>query len=189
MTKRTARERARRTTGVPAYAADFTTIRGRCLARKKGRRCRSRYGLVRLSIDYTDRRDRAMLATVECAECGHTWYRTTPPNALGEHQSVLLDLILPSEQRRWYARGRWHVTGEDSVTLHNATWAELMSASADWRKRNDSYALSAAKAKAKKAEAETTANLETMATLARWAERDAANAAAEAEAEAREVQS
>jgi hypothetical protein len=185
MTKRTATIRARRATGVPAYSADFETVRGRCLARKKGRRCQSRYGLVRLSIDYTDRREKNTLATVECAACGHTWYRTTPPARLGEHQSVLLDLILPSEQRRWYARGRWHVTGEDSVTLRNATWAELMAASADWRKRNDSYALSAAKAKAKKAAAEAAAHEATMALLAKWAEREAAEREAEAAAEAR----
>ena len=170
--------------GIPAYLADLKLVRGSCLERKRGKRCRSRYGIVRLSIDFRSARSRDTLATVECARCGHVWYRTRPP-ALGEYQSVRLTLILPAYLNRWFARGRWHAEGSDGLVLTDATWADLIEAQTDWRKRADQLTAAAAKKAAKKAATEAEAIAATRTLLASWAEREAEAAAEEAAAQER----
>jgi hypothetical protein len=175
------RSRQRAALKLPAYLADFRLIPGQCRAK----RCRSRYGVVRLSVDTRNRERLDRIATIECAQCGHTWRRTTPP-ALSEYQRTRLTLILPGNERRWYARGRWRVSGEDAVTIPDATQAELMAACDDWRKRNEQQLLAKARVAARKAEAERIAHEKTMATLEKLAAWDAQRAADEAAAAARE---
>jgi hypothetical protein len=160
-----------RAMGIPAYASDLSMRRGRCF------KCKGRYSVVRLTLDYRSRASLETFAHVECALCGHVMYRTSTPR-LGEYQSVRLTLILPSEQRRWFARGRWHVEGEDAVTVADATWSDLIDAGAEWRKRNDQYNAARARAKARKAERDAEAvarlrvTLDHMDALARERERE-----------------
>lgn len=180
-TARSLRRRQRAAARCPSYASDFHLVRGRCLAR----RCDSRWGIVRLSIDTRSRERLDTLATVECARCGRTWYRTTPPR-LGEYQSTRLTLVLPGDARRWFARGRWHVEGEDAITVADATWDDLIAAQDDWKRRNGQYLDAKAKQKAK-VEADVIRQHEWAQDLiARLHARDAERAAAEAEANERE---
>jgi len=166
--------------GIPEYASDLSMRRGRCF------KCKGRYSVQRVTFDYTSAKAVEPFAHVECAKCGHVWYRTAIP-ALGQYQSVRLTLILPSVQRRWYARGRWHVEGEDAITLRDATWGDLMDAAAEWRKRNTRYDLARARAKAKKEAASLAAHQRAQELLAVLHAKDEARAAEEAEAAAREV--
>lgn len=189
-TRRAACRVTARKATVPLYAADMRPVRGRCLARKRKAVCGNRWGIVRVSIDMTDRASTDSLATVECALCGHTWRRCKVPERLTSHagyQAVRLSLILPAAQRRWYARGRYHVTGEDAVTIPEATIPDYMAARDDWHVRNGTYAESRRKAALRKAEAEAEARASTAALIARLAERDAERDTAEAEAEARDA--
>lgn len=169
-----------REAGLAPYAADLSIRRGKCF------RCRGRFSVVRVTFDYTNRREVMSFAHVECAKCGHVWYRTSVPR-LREYQSVRLTLILPSEQRRWFARGRWHVEGEDAVVIRDATWPDLMDAGADWRKRNAQYESARARAKARKAERDAAAVAAFRETLAAMDARRAEEARLEAEAAAREA--
>lgn len=171
----------RRAAKLPAYLAEFRLTRGRC----RRARCKSRYAVTRVSVDFTNRAAVERLAVLECAACGHVWRRIRPPR-LGEYQSVRLSLILPAESRRWYARGRWHVTGSDAVTVREATQADLMAAAEDWRKRNGQYEAARARARAKRAEANREATERTAALLDQLAAQDAQRAADEAAAAARE---
>lgn len=173
--------RARRSAAIPSYLADFRLVPGAC----RKRRCKSRFGIVRLSVDTRDRERIDTLATVECAACGRVWRRTRPPK-LGEYQSTALTLVLPATERRWYARGRWHREGDDAVVVRDATQADLMAATGDWRKRNAALGAAKVRAAERKAAAERETHERTMATLARLAELDAARAADEAAAAARE---
>lgn len=180
-TRRSLTRRVRAGSGCPGYASDFRLTRGRCLRP----RCGSRWGVTRITIDYTSAARAETWAHVECAQCGRTWHRTRVP-AIGQYQSTRLTLILPSEQRRWYARGRWHTEGETAITIREATQADMLAARADWQRRSESYGKAQARVKAKKAAAAAEAHRETAALLARLAERDAARQAEEAEAAARE---
>lgn len=175
------RTRARLAAKIPAYLANFKLHRGRC--RAKG--CTSRYGVVRLSIDTRSRERIDRIATLECASCGRTWRRITPP-ALSEYQSTRLTLILPGEERRWYARGRWHREGDDAVVLPDASQLELMAASDDWRKRNEQLLEARDRVKRRKAAEEAASIAATRATLARLAAIDEERAAEEAAARKRE---
>lgn len=181
LARRSLLARQRRAAGIPRYSADFRLIRGACAKP----RCGSRLGVVRMSIDYTSRKDREVMATIECAKCGRTWRRIKPPK-LGEYQSVRLTLLLPGDQRRWFARGRYHVTGTDHVEITEGTWPDLLEAEAQWRKRNDAYTSSVAKAKATKEAKAAAERLETAAWLARMGEKRAERDREEAEAAARE---
>lgn len=174
--------KVRRELELPAYLTDFRLIPGHC----RKRRCRSRFGIVRVSLDFTSRERVDQLATVECAACGHTWRRVKVPR-LAEYQTTRLTLILPSEQRRWYARGRWHVQGDDAVVLRDATQSDLMDAYTDWRTRNGQLLASRERARAKREEADREATERARATMAKLAERDAERAREEAEAAAREA--
>lgn len=165
--------------GIPEYASDLSIRRGKCF------RCKSRYSVVRITFDYTSAKAIASFAHVECASCGHVWYRTSVPR-LREYQSVRLTLILPGDQRRWYARGTWHVEGEDAITLRDATWADLMTQGDDWRKRNARYEGAIARRKAAKAARDLEAVAKARETMARLDAILAAREAEEREAAARE---
>lgn len=175
------RSRQRAAVRLPAYLADFRLVAGHCRAK----RCKSRYGVVRLTVDTRSRERLERFATVECASCGHTWRRTKTP-ALAEYQSTRLTLILPGDERRYYNRGRWHLEGGDTV-IRDATQADLMAACEDWRKRNEQQLAAKARAAAKRAEAERIAHEQAAATLARLAAWDAERAAEEAAAAARDA--
>lgn len=172
---------SRRKAAIPAYLADFRLTKGRCLRK----RCASRYAVTRLTIDLRSRERIDRTATLECATCGHTWRRTRVPR-IGEYQSTLLTLILPGDERRWYARGRWHREGDDAVVIRDATQLELMGAEGDWKVRNGQYLDARARVAIRKAEAERVQHEATMDLLARLAARDAERAAEEAAAIDRE---
>lgn len=166
--------------GIPAYASDLSMRKGRCF------KCKGRYTVQRVTFDYTSRKAVESFAHVECAKCGHVMYRTQVPR-LREYQSVRLTLILPSDQRRWFARGRWHVEGQDAVTLADATWSDLMDAAGAWRKANDQYEAARARAKARKAARDAEAVAKFRATLAHYDALREAREREEQEAAAREA--
>lgn len=171
----------RRDLHLPAYLTDFRLIPGLC----RRRRCKSRYGVVRVSIDYRDRDRFEVLATVECASCHRTWRRTRAPK-LGEYQHCRVTLILPAHQRRYYARKRWHVEGDDAVVIRDATWSELMAAADDWRTKNVRRQAARARLAERKAREERETHEATMNLLERLAERDRQRELEEAAADGRE---
>lgn len=182
--RRSAVRAACRAGGLPRWSADIRTVRGRCLRR----RCRSRWGVVRVSLDFTGERvDR--LATVECATCGRTWRRITPPPIRSEagYQAVRLTLILPANARRWYSRGRWHREGDTAEVLGEADLGDLDEATRAHALRSDRAILAREARKAKREADEAEAHEATMALLARIEARREAEAEAEAAAAAREV--
>ncbi len=183
--RRRARILATRSAGLPAWATDLDTVRERCM----GRRCRSRWGVVRVSIDLRSRDAIDRVATVECAVCGRVWRRTRADRPLTRSgaQRVLLTLLLPSSVNRWYARGRWHVTGSDAVELRNATLADADEAARDWRRRHDQYLAAKDRVRAKREAAATEAHERTTALLARLAAKDAERRLEEAAATERDL--
>lgn len=124
--RRAAIHAACQSAALPLWAADMVTVRGKCRGRLGRRACGSRWGVYRVSLDFTGEAvDR--LATVECARCGRTWRRTKTPRltSAAGYQSTRLTLILPRSSRRWFARGRWHKEGEDATVLRDATIGDL----------------------------------------------------------------
>lgn len=183
--RRTARIRAGEASGLPAYANDLRAIRGKC--RKRG--CPSRWGVVRVSLDFREAEAVDRIATLECALCGRTWRRVRVPALTSPkgYQAVRLTLILPAAMHRWYARGRWHAEGEDAVVIREANLGDLDEAARAHRAKADAAATRKAKARAK-AEAQALVDHErTLATLARLAELDRARAAEESEAASRDL--
>lgn len=182
--RRAAYDRATRAAGLPHYLSDLKPVRGRCL--KRG--CRSRWGVVRVSLDFRDPARIDRIATLECAACGHVWRRVREPGLVSAagYQAVRLTLILPAAMRRWFARGRWHAQGSDAVVLTEADLGDLDEAARAHRAKRDQLDARKAKARAR-AEAEALATHDrTLVTLARLAELDAARAAEEQEAANRE---
>lgn len=179
------KRRAARDSGLARWEADLRLVRGRCLAR----RCRSRWGVIRVSLDFRDPSGVDRLATVECAACGRTWRRvraTVPLRNADGTQAVRLTLILPGEVNRWRSRGTWHREGDDPV-LRNASLGDADEAASAHRARMDTRARAKAAAAARKAEREAADHEATMALLARWHERDAERAAEEAAARERDA--
>lgn len=189
-TRRSARRKAAQDAGVPKYAAEMRPVRGRCRAvlGRAHRPCDNRWGIVRVSVDLTSREAVDRLATVECASCGHVWYRTTPPKVTdGQYQSVRLSVIIPSELRRWYARGRWRTQGTDAVVIREATLADLMAAMDDWRARNGQYESARARARAKREATTLQAEADAKVSVARLASILADRETEEAAAAARDA--
>lgn len=176
--RRAAIKAACRAARIPLYAADLVTVRGRCL----NRRCGARWGVVRVSLDFTgDTVDR--LATVECATCGRTWRRCAVPRlrSLAGYQATRLTLIVPTNGlNRWRSRGRWHREGDDSTVLRDADLGDVDEAATAFNARIGRKIDAKARRIAREAE-------ETRALMARYAEIDAARAAREAEREAEEA--
>lgn len=164
--------------GIPLYAADLITVRGKCL----GRRCTSRWAVVRVSLDFTgDRVDR--MATLECAACGRTWRRIAVPRLRSDagYQATRLTVILPSNGlKRWRSRGRWMREGDDSSVLVNADLGDVDEAATAHSERLGRKLDAIARRKAREA-------AETAALMARYREIEAAAAARRAEREAEEA--
>lgn len=184
-----ARKRARRLAGLPAYADGIVTTRGHC--RAKG--CASRLGITRVTVDTTARDAVVRSAHVECAQCQRVWYRVkgdTPATTANAYQRVLFDLIAPSGDKRVLYRvktnGAWHVNGDDSVTIANASRGQVSDALHVWRAARDKREAAKARAKARKAETDLIVRLAGMAALARMDERNAEREAEERAAEERE---
>lgn len=163
--RRSAIRAACRAGGLPLWAADMVTVRGRCHGRVKRRPCGSRWGVVRVSLDFTGERvDR--LATVECAMCGRTWQRVKPPaiTSAAGYQTTRLTLILPRSARRWFARKRWHQDGDTATVVRDATIGDVDEAARAHGVRADRLAARRARAAERAVEAEREARLR-MATL------------------------
>lgn len=133
--RRCAVKRACAAGGIPRYAADLITTRGRCMHG----RCRGRWAVTRVSLDFSGERvDR--LATLECASCGRVWRRVRAPalRSAAGYQAVRLTLILPGgDFRRWHSRGRWKVSGTSGVVLRDADLGDLDEAARAHTKRAD----------------------------------------------------
>jgi len=183
LSRRAACHRAAEGAGIPDYASDMRPVRGRC---RKGR-CRSRWAVVRVSIDFRDPAAIDRMAVTECAACGHVWRRVKVPRLTSPagYQEVRLTLILPASYERWFSRGRWHREGDDGAILRDADIGDLDEAARSHRKRQDALATRKAAARDKAAAADSERHAATMNLLARLAAIDAARAADEAEAEAR----
>lgn len=171
-------------TGIPAYGAAWDLTRGVC----RGRRCRSRWGLTRLTIDFRGA-ELERFAHVECAACGRVWRRTriVPIRDRHGYQAVAVTAILPASSRRWFARGRWHAEGSDALILANASIGDLDDAARAHRALADRLAVVKARRKANHARLEALALEKSRALLARLAIRDAERDAEEAAALAREA--
>jgi hypothetical protein len=186
--------------GGPAWhGRDPVLVRGACRARK----CDSRYGVRRVTLDFTASRERVERMTgVECVACGTPWTYTTrdghvrvkrvaeppltrPDGAL----AVRLTLIVPSgEDVVIYRRhGAVKREGDEQLVIVDADIAALMTARDAWAVRNGQLLAARQRAAQRKAtrEAERAAN--TRAILARMAERDAEREREEREAAAREA--
>jgi hypothetical protein len=182
--RRAAHHRATVAAGIPEYASDIRPVRGRC----RHGRCKSRWAVLRVSLDFRDpvRVDR--LATTECALCGRVWRRVKVPRLTSPdgYQEVRLTLILPGTYARWYSRGRWHREGDDAVVLRDASIADLDEAARAHRAKSDALASRKAAALVK-AQADAAATHErTMDLLARLAAMDAARTQEETEASTRD---
>lgn len=173
---------------MPIWSSDVQPVRGYCRGGTKRKPCKSRWGVTRLSLDFTDPTRIDRLATVECASCGRTWRRVPaiPARSAEGYLQVLLTLILPASAKRWYSHGTWHRVGDDAQVLRNATVADLDEAVDRHNIRAAKRADATARRKAAK-EADDLAQRESARALfARLAERDAERAAEEAAAQARE---
>ncbi len=183
--RRSAIRRATAGAKLPAYASDMRPVRGRC----HKRRCGSRWGVARVSIDFRgDRIDR--LATVECAACGRTWSRCRVPDRLTSaagYQAVWLTLILPAVAHRWFARNRWHSEGSDGIVLREANIGDLDEAARAHRARLDVKAATAIRARDKREASDREAVARMHATLAALDAREAAREADDRDAAAREA--
>jgi hypothetical protein len=183
--RRCAANRATDAAGIPRWSSDMRPVRGRCLNRVRRKRCPSRWGVIRVSLDFTgDRVDR--LATVECAQCGHTWHRATPPpiRSRDGYQTVRLTLILPASARRWFTRGRWHREGSDGIVVRDATLPDVDDAARAFDARVAARMAALDRAREKREAADREATDRARALMAAIHAREAA--AAEAEAAARE---
>lgn len=175
--RRAAHHRATVAADLPEYASDIRPVRGRC---RKGR-CRSRWAVVRVSIDFRDPARIDRYATTECAACGDTWRRVKVPaiTSAAGYQAVRLTLILPATFDRWYSRKRWHREGDDAAVLREATISDLDEAARNHASREATLARRKAADKARNEAADRAIHERTLATLARLAERDAARKAEE----------
>lgn len=186
----TARRAAIRATckaaALPLWAADMVTVRGKCRGRVKRRPCTSRWGVVRVSLDFTGENvDR--LATVECGRCGRTWQRCKVPARLTSaagYQTTRLTLILPRSARRWFIRGRWHRDGEDATVLRDATIGDLSDAATAHRTRAERLDRARSRRRAIADAEAIDSHRRVTNLLAAIAERDAADEAAAAAREA-----
>lgn len=122
-----AKRAATRGAGIAKWSSDIAPIRGRCLGGTKRKPCPSRWGVVRVSLDFRDPARVDRLAVVECATCGRVWRRCTPPAIRSRegYQSVRINLILPATMNRWYSRGHWHVEGDDASVLRDADLGDV----------------------------------------------------------------
>lgn len=87
-----------------------------------------------MTVNTIDKAAVERFAHLECAQCGRVWraFRADTPVTVKGYQAVLITLIAPSGTRRVLYRvksnGAWHVNGDDSVVIPNATLAQLADA-------------------------------------------------------------
>lgn len=177
--RRSAIRSACRAAALPLWAADMLTVRGQCRGRVKRKPCRSRWGVYRVSLDFTGESvDR--LATVECAQCGRTWRRAKVPpiTSPAGYQTTRLTLILPRSARRWFARGRWHRDGEDATVIRDASIGDVDEAARAHGMRADRLATRRQRAIARRDADEHESQLRVNALLAALAEREREESAA-----------
>lgn len=167
------------------WNANLALTRGKC------RKCGSRYAVTRLTLTLTDPKRVERYATLECAHCAHTWRRIRPDLAPGLHgeQRARLTIVEPGAGRTIVrtVRGRIIAHGEDTTTTHDVTLAELDDAVRAWRKRSGDNLERRALAQRRKVDAEADLRARMAVRITQWAERDAARAAEEAAAAAREA--
>lgn len=170
--------------GIPEYASDMRPVRGKC----RRSRCRSRWAIVRVSLDFRDPERIDRYATTECAACGDVWRRVKVPpiTSAAGYQAVRLTLILPSAVKRWHSRGHWHREGDDAAILREADIGDLDEAARNHASREATVAARKARDKARRAESDRLAHEATTDLLARLAAIDAARIAEEREAAIRE---
>lgn len=178
-----ARAAAAARAGLAPYTLDLATVRGRCLAK----RCEGRWGVVRVTVDLRGR-EADRFAHIECAACGRVWRRIAVPRiAKRGFQSVLVTAILPASAHRWYARGRWHREGDDGEVLRECDLGDLDEAVRAYRARQGAVLTRLQRAKDRRAALESAALAQSRDLMARLHAIDAARAADEAAAAAREA--
>lgn len=187
--RRSAIRTATRAAGIAQWSSDIAPIRGRCLGRVKRKPCGSRWGVIRVSLDFRDPERVDRLATIECASCGRVWRRTKPVavRSAAGYQSVRLTIILAATANRWYSRGTWHRDGDDAVILRDADLGDVDDAARAHNAHLAARLAAKARAKAKREESDSEATARAMAALAAYDARREAEAIAEAEAAAREA--
>ena len=167
------------------YTADLALRKGKCRA------CGNRWAAVRITLDLTSYMMQERIAQLECARCGHVWRRVaaTMPVSRAGVQRVRLTILEPASGRviRRTGRGRIVATGEDVATLTDATLGEADDAVRAWRARVDATLARRERAAERRAAADLILRERMAARMAQWAERDAARAADEAAALAREA--
>lgn len=172
LSRRAAARVARDAAAIPGYLSDLRPVRGKC----RRPRCGSRWGIVRVTLDFRDPERIDRFSATECAKCGHVWRRVREPaiTSPAGYQAVRLTLILPATMNRWFARGHWHREGDDGVVIPEANIGDLDEAARAHRKREDAIAMRKAKARAKADAEAVEQHRRTMDLLARLAEMDAA---------------
>jgi hypothetical protein len=186
--------------GGPAYhGRDLVLVRGKC----RVKRCGARYGVRRVTLDFTASRERVeRYAGVECVACGTPWTYTTaagivrvkriaeprlthPDGAL----AVRLTLIVPSgEDAVIYRRhGALKREGDEQLVVVDADIAALMTARDAWSVRNGQLLAARKRAAERKAERDAEAVRKSREALARMDARNAEREREEREAAAREA--
>lgn len=187
--RRSAIRTATAAAGIAQWSSDIRPTRGKCLGRVKRRPCGSRWGVVRVSLDFRDPARVDRLATLECASCGRTWRRVKAPavRSLAGYQSVRLTVILPATAKRWYSRGVWHVDGTDAAILRDADLGDVDDAARAHSAHANARLASRAAARDKREASDREATTRLMGIVAAADARRAADAAEEAAAAAREA--
>lgn len=182
--RRTAIRRACRTSGIATWNQDLATVRGRC----QHGRCKSRYAVVRVTLDFRlDPVER--YAATECTACGRTWRRVRVPalRSPAGYQSTRLTIILPARVRRWRSRGHWRREGDDAAIVVDADLGDVDEAARAHERRATARAIVRERRKAREA-AETAALMARLRAAEEAAAiRRAAREADEAAAAAREM--
>lgn len=187
--RRSAIKAATRAAGIAPWSSDMRPVRGKCLGKVKRRPCGSRWGIVRVSLDFRDPDRVDRLAIVECASCGRKWRRIKPPaiRSAAGYQSVRLDVILPASAKRWYSRGAWHREGDDAVILRDADLGDVDEAARAHGIHLSTKLAAKARDRARREDADREAIARGMAALASADARRAEADEAERQAAAREA--
>lgn len=189
MCRRAAIREATRKAGIPQWSSDMRPVRGKCLGRVKRKPCGSRWGVVRVSLDFRDPERVDRLATIECASCGRVWRRTKPTSvrSAAGYQAVRLTVILPATAERWYSRGAWHRDGDDALVLRDADLGDVDEAARAHNARVNARLTARANDRARREAADREAIARGTAALAAHDQMREADEQAEREAAAREA--
>jgi hypothetical protein len=188
--RKRAMSQARRAANLPRYADGIRLTRGKCLGKPlsgalAGRRsrCPGRWAAVTVYLDLTDPRTRETRAQLECVTCGATWGPTAAPVPLILPNGTVrarITIALRGSVNRWRSRGTWHREGSEVRLLRDATPTDLSRALDDWTASNLRIVTARARAAERAAERDREARERMASLIARWADRDAEEAAAAA---------